>query len=167
LTGNVFASTFGTIQFESFEGVATEVVERDTLNVRTGDRKVIMVRLSLVDAPEINEIGYQEANDFVSQHCLNKVATVDSDNNQDLSYGRLVALVNCDGLNINATILASGLANIYGFEDLKMTKKHHFNGNRLIATMEIESRKKHYSTENGILITNVVFYFNSMYLTSV
>ncbi|MGC1132990.1 MAG: thermonuclease family protein [Nitrososphaeraceae archaeon] len=47
------------------------------------------------------------------QNCLNKPATVDPDNNQDLSYGRLVALVYCNDLNINEAVVAAGFAEIY------------------------------------------------------
>ena len=66
-----------------------------------------------MDAPEINELGYNKAKDFISQNCLDRPATVDPDNNQDLSYGRLVALVYCDGININEAIIAAGFANTY------------------------------------------------------
>jgi len=71
------------------------------------------IRLVLVDAPEINELGYNEAKDFVTQNCLDKPAIVDPDNNQGLSYGRLVALVYCNDLNINEAIIAAGFAEIY------------------------------------------------------
>ncbi len=44
---------------------------------------------------------------------LGKNAIVDPDNNQDLSYNRIVAVVYCDGVNINEAILDSGFATIY------------------------------------------------------
>ena len=59
-----------------------------------------------MDGPEINELGYNKAKDFISQNCLDRPATVDPDNNQDLSYGRLVALVYCDGININEAVMS-------------------------------------------------------------
>lgn len=96
------------------EGIVTRVIDGDTLDIRTNmDNEILTIRLVLVDAPEINEAGYAEAKEFVSENCLDKVAVVDPDNNQDLSYERLVALVYCQDLNINEAVIQSGLASIY------------------------------------------------------
>ncbi|MGH9927227.1 MAG: thermonuclease family protein [Nitrososphaeraceae archaeon] len=110
---NVYASTFDSIPANNLDGIITTVIDGDTLEIRTNEGAATTIRLALVDAPEINELGYNEAKDFVTQNCLHKPATVDPDNNQDLSYGRLVALVYCNGLNINETIIAAGFAEIY------------------------------------------------------
>ncbi|CAN5829943.1 hypothetical protein BH23THE1_BH23THE1_28170 [soil metagenome] len=67
----------------------------------------------MVDAPEINEEGYTEAKEFISKNCLDKVAVVDPYNNQNLSFGRLVALIYYQGLNINEAAIQTGLASIY------------------------------------------------------
>ena len=109
---NVFASTSDSIPANNFDGIVTSVIDGDTLDIRTDDGDVMTVRLTLVDAPEMNELGYNEAKDFLSQTCLDKPITIDPDNNQDLSYGRVVALIYCDGLNINEAIVASGFADI-------------------------------------------------------
>ncbi len=111
----VFAQATGTtsVPTANFTGVVTKVIDGDTLDVKTIDGKTIAVRLALVDAPETNEPGYTQASNFVSQNCLNKAAEVDPDNNQGLSFGRLVAVVYCDDLNINDLVIASGLATIY------------------------------------------------------
>ena len=85
----------------NFNGVVTKVIDGDTMDVKAKDGKTTAIRLSLADAPETNEPGYTEAKNFVSKNCLNKEAVVDPDNNQDPSYSRLVAVVYCDGLNIN------------------------------------------------------------------
>lgn len=113
LSENAFASTTESILANNFDGIITSVIDGDTLDITTNDGNSIAIRLVLVDAPERNELGYSEAKDFVSQNCLDKPATVDPDNNQDLSYGRLVALVYCDGININDAIIAAGFADIY------------------------------------------------------
>ena len=102
-----------TIPTAIFSGVVTKVIDGDTLDVKAKDGKTIAIRLTLVDAPEKNEPGYTQAKDFVFQNCLNKEAVVDPDNNQNLSYGRLVAVVYCEGVNINEAIFANGFATIY------------------------------------------------------
>ncbi len=113
LSENAFATTTESIPANNFEGIITSVIDGDTLDISTNDGNSMTIRLVLVDAPEINELGYSEAKDFVTQNCLDKPATVDPDNNQDLSYGRLVALVYCNSLNINEAIIAAGFAEIY------------------------------------------------------
>jgi micrococcal nuclease len=110
---NAFASTNDSIPANNFDGIITNVIDGDTLDISTNDGNSMTIRLVLVDAPEINELGYNEAKNFVTQNCLDKPATVDPDNNQDLSYGRLVALVYCNGLNINEAIIAAGFSEIY------------------------------------------------------
>jgi micrococcal nuclease len=113
LSENAFGSTIEYIPANNFDGIITNVIDGDTLDISTNDGNTMTIRLVLVDAPEINELGYSEAKDYVTQNCLDKPATVDPDNNQDLSYGRLVALVYCNGLNINEAIIAAGFAEIY------------------------------------------------------
>ncbi len=111
----VFAQASETDPFPTanFNGVVTKVIDGDTLDIKTKDGKAIVIRLALVDAPETSEPGYTQAKDFVSQKCLNKAAEVDPDNNQDLTFGRLVAVVYCEGHNINEAIIANGFATIY------------------------------------------------------
>ncbi|CAN5784392.1 hypothetical protein BH23THE1_BH23THE1_24340 [soil metagenome] len=114
LLEDAFASSIDSSVENGIEGIVTNVIDGDTLNIRTNiEKEILTIRLVLVDAPEINEEGYTEAKEFVSENCLNKMAVVDLDNNQDLSYGRLVALVYCQGLNINEAVIQSGLASIY------------------------------------------------------
>lgn len=107
------ASGTTTIPTATFSGVVTKVIDGDTLNVENKGGKTTAIRLTLVDAPETNEPGYTQAKNFVSQNCLDKAAVVDPDNSQNLSYGRLVAVVYCDGLNINEAVIANGFATIY------------------------------------------------------
>src|SRR5918995_3675324 len=85
----LFATNIDFIPDSDFDGIITKVIDGDTLDIRTNGGNLVTIRLALVDAPETNELGYNEAKDFISQNCLDKPATVDPDNNQDLSYGRL------------------------------------------------------------------------------
>jgi micrococcal nuclease len=136
LLEDAFASSIASSVENGIEGIVTSVIDGDTLNIRTNiDKEILTIRLVLVDAPEINEEGYTEAKEFVSENCLDKLALVDLDDNQDLSYGRLVALVYCQGLNINEAVIQSGLASIYQrfctiseFGNSDWAQKHGCNG---------------------------------------
>lgn len=97
----------------NFDGVVTRVIDGDTLDIRTTDGETVTIRLALIDAPETKELGYDEARDFLTQQCLDKNARVDPDNNQGLTYGRTVAVVYCDSVNVNEAILDEGFAELY------------------------------------------------------
>ena len=97
----------------NFSGTVTKVIDGDTLDVKTTEGETITVRLVLIDAPEKQESGYDEARNFITEQCLNKNAEVDPDNNQGLTYGRTVAVVYCEGVNVNEAILDNGFADVY------------------------------------------------------
>jgi micrococcal nuclease len=87
------------------------VIDGDTVDVAGNLR----IRLVLVDAPERNATGGPEATDHLIALCLGKLALVDEDDNQIGAdpYGRVLAVVTCDGTNSNADMIASGLAKPY------------------------------------------------------
>ena len=97
----------------NFSGTVTKVIDGDTLDVTTIEGETITVRLALIDAPETDESGFDEAKNFMTEQCLDKNSEVDPDNNQGLTYGRTVAVVYCDGVNVNEAILDSGFADVY------------------------------------------------------
>lgn len=97
----------------NFDGIVTKVIDGDTLDVMTRDGDTITIRLALIDAPERNEPGFNEAKNFITEQCSDKNAQVDPDNNQGLTYGRTVAVVYCEGVNVNEAILDNNLADIY------------------------------------------------------
>ena len=90
---------------ECFEDTVTEIVDGDTLYV--GDVKI---RLALVDTPEYWEDGYEEATQFTSNLCpVGSEALVDQDDDQLYdSYGRMLAVVYCEGKNLNEELLENG-----------------------------------------------------------
>jgi micrococcal nuclease len=102
-----------TTSSSNFSGIVTKVIDGDTLDVMTSERETITVRLALIDAPETDESGFDEAKNFMTEQCLDKNAEVDPDNNQGLTYGRTVAVVYCEGINVNEAILENGFADIY------------------------------------------------------
>ena len=97
----------------NFDGTVTKVIDGDTLDVLTREGDTITIRLALIDAPETDELGYDEAREFLTQQCLDKNALVDPDDNQGLTYGRTVAVVYCEGVNVNEAILDEGFAELY------------------------------------------------------
>lgn len=97
----------------NFSGAVTKVTDGDTLDIVTREGDIITIRLALIDAPERNEPGFNEAKNFITEQCLNKNAEVDPDNKQGLTYGRTVAVVYCEGVNVNEAILDNNLADIY------------------------------------------------------
>lgn len=122
----------------NFSGIVTKVTDGDTLNVVTKDGNTITIRLALIDAPEKNEPGFNEAKNFITEQCLDKDAGVDPDNSQGLTYGRTVAVVYCEDVNVNEAILDNNLADIYGtfcdiseFADTNWAQEHGCSNNRI------------------------------------
>jgi endonuclease YncB( thermonuclease family) len=102
-------------QFTNFTGTIAKVIDGDTVDISTtgDDGATERIRLVLVDAPEYLQPGYLEAKNFVMEICVGKNAQVDPDDKQDRSYGRIVAVLYCNGKNVNADILDNDLASIY------------------------------------------------------
>ena len=92
---------------QCFTSVVTNVVDGDTLDVGS-----TRIRLALVDTPEVGEPGYEEARDFTANTCpVGSSALVDEDDGQTGgSYGRIVAVVWCHGVNLSAELLRTGYA---------------------------------------------------------
>lgn len=90
-------------------GYVTQHIDGDTLKVYGKS-----IRFALVDAPESNESGYTEANNFIATTCpVNSFAIVDEDDLQtEGSFGRIIGVVICNGTNLNEAILDAGFANL-------------------------------------------------------
>ena len=89
----------------------TRVIDGDTLDLEGGLR----IRLVLVDAPEPSESGGPAARDFLTDLCMGSLALIDEDDSQigDDPFGRILAVVYCDGTNANAAMISSGHADTY------------------------------------------------------
>src|SRR5437867_714598 len=90
-----------------FTDAVTYIVDGDTLDVGS-----TRIRLALVNTPEVGQAGYTEAKQFTAETCpVGSQALVDEDDGQTGgSYGRMVAVVYCAGVNLNAALLSSGYA---------------------------------------------------------
>lgn len=120
IVGPTLADNFSVLevsasQFTNFTGTIAKVIDGDTVDISTtgDDGATKRIRLVLVDAPEYLQPGYLEAKKFVTEICVGKNAQVDPDDKQDRSYGRIVAVLYCNGTNVNADILDNDLASIY------------------------------------------------------
>jgi micrococcal nuclease len=91
-----------------FATYVVKVIDGDTIETENG-----VIRLSLVNAPGKNEEGFEEAKEFVKSFCLNKKVFVDIDDLQVKDvYGRWVAKVYCNRINLNEKLVENGLAKI-------------------------------------------------------
>ena len=95
--------------FTDYDGQITRVIDGDTLLI---DQTTI--RLSLVNSPERDERGYQEAKDFALTVCPVGVnAEFVEDTWQPIDkYGRSVGLVYCNDMMLNELLLTNGHAEI-------------------------------------------------------
>ena len=95
--------------FMGYDGQITRVIDGDTLII---DQTTI--RLSLVNSPERDERGYQEAKDFASTVCpVGANAEFYEDSWQPIDkYGRSVGLVYCNDMMLNELLLTNGHAEI-------------------------------------------------------
>lgn len=88
-----------------------EVIDGDTIVLESG----MKLRFLLVDAPEItkghNDCYGQEAATFVRDHVLGKTVQLAYDDGECLDkYGRTLAYVSVDGLELNTALAKQGMA---------------------------------------------------------
>jgi endonuclease YncB( thermonuclease family) len=92
-----------------FNGTVTEIIDGDTLKVNN-----VSIRLTLIDAPEYNEEGWNETKELALSICpIGSKAIVDEDDGQNESYGRIVAVVYCNRRNLNAEMIYNKYVTMY------------------------------------------------------
>ncbi len=86
-------------------GTVTQVIDGDTIRVDGQS-----IRFALASTPEPNEFGGIDAKNFVAQICpVGSEAIVDEDDRQtEGSYGRIVGVIYCNGVNLNEAVIESG-----------------------------------------------------------
>ena len=89
-----------------FTGVVTEVIDGDTLKVN-GES----IRFSLASAPELKGFGGIDSKNFIETICpVGSTVTIDEDDGQVLgSYGRIIAVIYCNDVNLNSELLDANL----------------------------------------------------------
>ena len=90
-------------------GDVSRVVDGDTIYVQT-----YKIRLALVDTPETNEPGFQEATDFTRNLCpVGSRVVVDQDDKQPFDkYDRVLGKVFCGDKILSEELLNSGHASM-------------------------------------------------------
>ena len=110
----------------------TKVIDGDTIEVRQ-EKRNYKVRLSEIDAPEINQRFGTESKNFLASLILNKeieLIYITEDR-----YGRIVAKIYRDNKDINRSMVRNGLAWVYDYyvedqslyNDQNLAKKSSFN----------------------------------------
>ncbi|MEK0319009.1 MAG: thermonuclease family protein [Nitrosopumilus sp.] len=109
-------------------GSVTQVIDGDTIKVDGQS-----IRFTLASAPELNEFNGPEARDFIENLCpVGSTALVDEDDGQTGgSYGRIIGVIYCNGVNLNEELLdsefgylSSGFCNRSEFKDEDWARKH-------------------------------------------
>ncbi len=92
-----------------FTGYVTEIIDGDTIRVDGNS-----IRFALIDTPEAGEYGYGPARDFVGRICpVGSSVLVDEDDLQTQgSYGRMIAVIYCNEMNLNKEVLDRGYAGL-------------------------------------------------------
>jgi len=91
-------------------GTVSKIIDGDTIHV-DGQK----IRFALSAAPELSGYGGGvEAREFIQEICpVGSEVLVDEDDGQTRgSYGRIIAVVYCNGMNLNSELLDSGLGNM-------------------------------------------------------
>ena len=98
-----------------FSGTITKITDGDTLNFRIMNGPNITIRLSLVDTPEREQPGYEEASEFAATVCpVGSDAIFVQDSWQIVDkYDRSLGLVYCNDMMLNEMLLSSGHAEIF------------------------------------------------------
>jgi len=87
-------------------GVVTKIIDGDTIHV---DGK--SVRFALASAPELSGFGGVDSRNFIQTICpVGSSVIVDEDDSQtEGSYDRMIGVVYCNGMNLNAELLDADL----------------------------------------------------------
>ncbi len=87
-------------------GIVTKIVDGDTIHVDG-----VSVRFALSFAPELQGFGGTDSRDFIDTVCpVGSEVLVDEDDSQtEGSFGRIIGVVYCNGVNLNSELLDAGL----------------------------------------------------------
>jgi micrococcal nuclease len=87
-------------------GFVTKIVDGDTIHVDG-----VSVRFALSSAPELKGFGGIDSRNFIDTICpVGSDVIVDEDDSQtEGSFGRIIGVVYCNGVNLNSELLDAGL----------------------------------------------------------
>jgi endonuclease YncB( thermonuclease family) len=96
---------------DCIEGVATRIVDGDTLYVRANST-VYKVDLALIEAPSRAEEMFAESTAFTRDLCLGSTVLVDQDDILLTSNSGIIGVVYCASSNLNSELLDNGYAEL-------------------------------------------------------
>jgi endonuclease YncB( thermonuclease family) len=120
--------TLNAAHAEEFSAKVIVVIDGDTVLILR-DNMPIKVRLAEIDAPEKAQASGEESKQSLAELVLNKQVRVDSRAIDD--YGRLVALIKVDELNVNYEQVQRGMAWVYS----------RFNKSEALLDLQNEAKK--------------------------
>jgi len=102
----------------------TRVVDGDTIHVDGSSIRFTLASTPEPTTPEPNEPGGIEAKQFVEQVCpVGSTVLVDEDDGQtEGSYGRMIAVIYCNGVNLNEAVIEAG----HGYLDSSFCDRSEF-----------------------------------------
>ncbi len=124
----LWACAFNTAHAEEFSAKVIAVLDGDTVLIRRSNG-LVKIRLSGIDAPEKAQIFGETSRRSLSGMVLGKQVKVDSRATDQ--YGRMVAYLSVNGLDVNAEQIRRGMAWEYS----------HFHSNRALAALQEEARR--------------------------
>jgi micrococcal nuclease len=87
----------------------SRVIDGDTIELSSGNK----VRLLGINTPEKNEVYYDEAKKKAVDLMQKKTCELIFGKERTDKYGRLLAFIECDEVNVNLQIVREGLATVY------------------------------------------------------
>jgi len=83
-------------------GTVTKIIDGDTIHVDGQS-----IRFALASAPELSGYGGEESRNFIQTICpVGSDVIVDEDDSQLVdSYGRIIGVIYCNGMNLNQELL--------------------------------------------------------------
>lgn len=89
-------------------GKAIKIVDGDTFDLLTEEKKTLRIRMNGIDCPERKQDFYQAAKNALSNYIFYKEVTLVT-NGHDRNK-RVIATIFCNGENINLAMIRSGYA---------------------------------------------------------
>jgi micrococcal nuclease len=89
-------------------GKAIKIVDGDTFDLLTEEKKTLRIRMNGIDCPERKQDYYQAAKNALSNYIFNKEMSLVT-NGHDRNK-RVIATIFCNGENINLAMIRSGYA---------------------------------------------------------
>jgi len=89
-------------------GTVVKIIDGDTFDLLTGENKTIRVRMNGIDCPERRQAFYKVCKDALASYIFKEkvqLKTTGLDRNK-----RMIAIVYCNGKNINLAMIKNGYA---------------------------------------------------------